>query len=298
MRKPLLVLLVLTLVGLLVSRRGTAESQPVEKTASVEIPVRLYGGFLILVKGRIGTRDDLNFVLDTGVTHTTLDSRLAVALQLPPSGALKKKIISFDASLAPKWADLADLQFGLIQVPKLTVVVGDLGYLQSLGTHVDVLIGLDVLGKTSFTIDYSKERIAFGPSLMPISRKKVFHAPLHSTPACLLVDLQAGDQTLHVIVDTGAAGVVLYEDHLVDHAIAYRVIGSAMGRSVGGAFESSFAILPPLAVGGRAVKRQVFLTRSPSGIALRDVDGFLGLASLHAHRVSFDFLAHTLTWSD
>jgi predicted aspartyl protease len=280
----------------------SAESQPLQQTVSAEMSMRLYGGFLIVARGRIGARDKLNFVLDTGVTHTIVDSRLAAALQLPSSEAQKKKIISFDSAVAPKWVEAADLQFGPIIAPKLSVVVGDLSYFQSVGARVDALIGLDVLrNTTSFTIDYSKERIWFGPNsrtLADAHGRKLFQTPLRATPACLLVELRAGEETLHVIADTGAAGVVLYEDHLADHSIPYRLKASAVGASLGGAFSSSVATLPSLTVGGQAVKHQVFLVRSPSGIVQREVDGFLGLASLRPRRVTFDFQANTLTWSN
>ena len=307
MRKPMLVLfalilVALVLVGAMAARAESgADSQPLQQTVSAEMPMRLYGGFLIVANGRIGARGNLNFVLDTGVTHSVVDSRLAAALQLPPSEALKKKIISFDAALTPKWAEVAGLQFGPILVPKLSVVVGDLSYFQAVGARADALIGLDVLGSTSFMIDYAKERIGFGPDLTARADahgRKMFQTPLRATPACLLIELRAGDQTLHVIVDTGAAGVVLYEDHLADRAIAYRVKASAVGAGLGGGFASSVAALPSLAVAGRAMKRQVFLTRSPSGVVQHEVDGFLGLASLHARRVTFDFQANTLTWSE
>jgi predicted aspartyl protease len=305
MQRLKLVLLALALVALVFAGSmgagvESAESQPLQKTVSAEIPMRLYGGFLIVAKGRIGIHDNLNFVLDTGATHTILDSRLAAALQLRPSEALKKKIISFDSALAPKWAEADNLRFGTIQVPTLAVVVGDLSYFRALGTRVDALIGLDVLRNASFTIDYAKERIAFGPSSTTAAAhgRKVFQTAMHPTPACLLVDLRAGEQTLYVIADTGAAGVALYEDHLADHAIPYRLKASAVGAGLGGAYSASVATLPSLAVGGQAVKSQVFLTRSPSGVVQREVDGFLGVTSLHPRRVTFDFQANTLSWSN
>jgi len=300
MRKLMLVLLALVPVGLMAARVESAESQPLQQGVSAEIPMKLYGGFLIVAKGRIGDQDNLNFVLDTGLTLSVVDSRLAAALQLPPSEAMKKKIISFDSVMAPQWAEAVNLQFGPIVVPQLSVVVGDLSYYRAVGARVDALIGLDVLRNASFTIDYAKERIAFGPNLTALAGapgRKVFQTPLRATPTCFLVELQAGDQPLYVIADTGAAVVVLYEDHLADHAIPYRVKASAVGASLGGAFSSSVATLPSLAVGGKAVKRQVFLIRSPSGVVQR-VDGFLGLAALHARRVTFDFQANTLTWSE
>jgi predicted aspartyl protease len=307
MRKPMPVLFVLVLVPLVLvgsmplRAESAAESQPLQRRGSSEMPMRLYGGFLIVAKGRIGARDNLNFVLDTGATHSIVDSHLAAALQLPPSEALKKKIISFDAALAPKWAEVVGLQFGPILMPKLSVVVGDLSYFQTVGARVDALIGLDVLRGASFTIDYARERVAFGPDFTALADahgRKIFQTLLRATPACFLVELRAGDQTLHVIVDTGAAGVVLYEDHLAERAIAYRVKASAVGAGVGGGFVSSVAALPSLAFGGRAMKRQVFLTRSPGGVVQHEVDGFLGLASLHARRVTFDLQANTLTWSE
>lgn len=48
-----------------------------------ELPFKLYQGYLFVVEGRIGPAKKLQFILDTGVTHSIVDQKLTGTLHLP-----------------------------------------------------------------------------------------------------------------------------------------------------------------------------------------------------------------------
>jgi hypothetical protein len=51
-------------------------------TSHIEIPFKLYRDYLIVVQGSLGGREALNFLIDTGVNPTVIDSRIAKKLGL------------------------------------------------------------------------------------------------------------------------------------------------------------------------------------------------------------------------
>ena len=56
--------------------------------------------------------------------------------------------------------------------------------------------------------------------------------------------------------------------------------------------------MPRLQLGGRDMQREVFLTESPRNDALAGIDGYLGLGTLRARRINFDFETNTLSWTN
>lgn len=51
-------------------------------SAEPSIPFKLYRDYLIVVQGSLGGREALNFLIDTGVNPTVIDSRIAKKLGL------------------------------------------------------------------------------------------------------------------------------------------------------------------------------------------------------------------------
>jgi hypothetical protein len=57
---------------------------------------------------------------------------------------------------------LAGLKIGPISSGEVPAGIGDLSYLQ--GARIDAIVGLDVLARASFRIDYKAHRLSFGPA--------------------------------------------------------------------------------------------------------------------------------------
>jgi hypothetical protein len=205
-------------------------------------------------------------------------------------GRRSVKVINFDKTVPAEWAEVPDIQFGPIRVTNFSVMVSDLRYFQSFATRVDAVVGLDVLGLSSFSIDYDARKIYFGPV------ETVSGVPMNSDPLCLTVQLRVGDELLRLIVDSGAQALVLYEDRIVKRISDLRIEGELNGSSMGGHVYSKRAVLPRARLGSTELDRTVFLVRAPSGNVLPGIDGYLGTAALKARRIDFDLERGTLAW--
>jgi predicted aspartyl protease len=266
---------------------GDHQSQGDSADGRIEVPFKLYAGYLIVVQGRVGEFDKLNFVLDTGVTHSVLDRRLVDSI-----GGTRRlgRVLNFDKTVPAEWTDVPSLQFGPTHVTQFSLMIGDLRYFQSFGTHVDAVVGLDLLHLSSFSIDYDAHKVFFGPvdtaSGVPMSTDAVF----------LSVQLLAGDTPIQLILDTGAQGLVLYEDRVVNRVPQLRLEGETAGTSLGGWVLSKRGFIPKARLGTTDLDGTVFLVKAPPGKVLPGIDGYLGTAALKAHRIDFNFETNTLAW--
>jgi predicted aspartyl protease len=254
---------------------------------TTEIPFKLYAGYLIIAEGRIADLSNLRFVVDTGVTHSVIDRKLAAKIGVAHRSG---KILNFDKTVNAEWVDVPDIQFGPIQVAPFSMMVNDLRYFQSFATHVDAVIGLDLLRLSSFSVRYDARKIVFGRV------ETASGVPMNSDPVCLTVQLRAGDALLRLIVDSGAQSLVLYEDHVLNRIPQLRVEGDIEGSSMGGYVHSKRAVLPKARLGNTDLDGAVFLVKAPPGTLLSGIDGYLGTAALKARRIDFDFETSTLAW--
>jgi hypothetical protein len=113
---------------------------------------------------------------------------------------------------------------------------------------------------------------------------------------CSIVELQVQDRPVHLIVDTGLQGMVLYEERLRKSVPGLRTAGSTRNATMGGRVPVKQATLPDVRFGNRNREVQVAFLPSPAAGTLPGIDGIVGIAALQAHRVHFDFSTKTLTW--
>ena len=166
---------------------------PPPKERITEIPFTLYGGYLIVVEGRIGNLDHQNLLFDTGTSPSMIDR--AVSAKLGLQGATSG-IALFNKSVSGERVILPQLEVGPLQRRSLQVMVTDFSKISaSVGTRVDAVIGLDVMGATSFTIDYQKHKIYFR------STQERHSAPFTPGPRFITVDLKTGGRQLRLLLD-------------------------------------------------------------------------------------------------
>lgn len=278
-------------LAILILHAGWAANLRAQPDATVsrgELPFKLYGGFLIVMEGRIGDRGKLKFVLDTGVTHSVIDRKLADRMSGPrrQSG----KVLSFDKQISAEWVEVPEIEFGPVHASNFSMMIGDLKYYQSYATQVDAVIGLDLLRLSSFSIDFDAHRVTFGPVNTPSG------VPLDIGDFCMTVQIMIGDSKVRVLVDTGAQALVLYEDRVAGRLPLLKIQRETSGVSMAGLVHSKQAFIPNAKLGSTNLEATVFLVNSPSGSFLADVDGYLGAAALKAHRLDFNFETNTLAW--
>jgi predicted aspartyl protease len=99
------------------------------------------------------------------------------------------------------------------------------------------------------------------------------------------------DRPVHLIVDTGLQGIVLYEERLRKSVPRLRTAGSIKNATMGGRMQVKQAALPDVVFGTR--NREVRVLFLPT---LPGIDGILGISALQASRVHFDFSKKTVSW--
>jgi predicted aspartyl protease len=259
---------------------------PAPTTSNHAIPFQLGSGFLILVEGRIGPLTPLKFILDTGAMHTVVDGRIADKLSLPRQ---KGKVLNFDRYAKVQWTNLPELQLGPLQARDVHVMVSDLNKFSEFAEGVDAIIGLDLLRSSkSLWIDYGKSLVAF--------KTPVAYAPVNSGNAlALIVRLPVQGQVMHLIVDTGLQGMLLYADRLRSHVPQLKLTDK-ITRAHAGRLSGEQAKLAGIHFGSNELQAPVFLIPGAPASLPADIDGYLGTNILHTSIIELDFASNTIRW--
>jgi predicted aspartyl protease len=205
---------------------GYQEMGPRQVTEGT-VRFQLYWGYLIVAQGSAGPLKGLSFLLDTGASPTVLDPRVARALHLMEEPA---SITVVGGSVQAGKTVVPDLSFGPVQRDNVPVLVEDLSFLQkALPVRIDGVIGLDVLGQTSFMIDYASRTIAFGA--VPALPNAI---PLHMGDGLAIVDAQVNGVGASLLLDTGASSLTLFARNTTGPVAGLKVSAAqGSGGSIG-----------------------------------------------------------------
>ncbi len=278
----------LTVVALTFAGDLTSGTPP-PKDRMTEIPFTLFEGYLIVVEGRIGNLDHQNLLIDTGTSPSMIDRSIFAKLGLQGTAS---GIALFNKSVSGERAILPELELGPLQRRNLEVMVADFSKIAGrVGTRIDAVIGLDVMGATSFTIDYQKHKIYFR------STQERHSAPFTAGPRFITVDLKTGGRQLRLLLDTGTPHLVLFKNALTN--LDYdptQVTGS--GQNISGTIAYGNIILPKARFGSDEVgptRASVVPGQQNAGT---EYDGLIGLSMLRPKQLSFDFEHQVLGWSN
>jgi predicted aspartyl protease len=226
----------------------------------------------------------LKFIVDTGVTNTVIDRKLADKLRLRRSPGT---VLSFAGFQSVQQATVDELQVGPLRATDLRVYVADLHRFSALAKNVDGIVGMDVLASAKrFRIDYEQGTLLIEPS---------DHTE-RSRPVLKYFAVPANVQGLstRLLVDTGFPSVLLYRDRLLR-----RFPEMFMGLSTKielGHLHLEQVELPRVQIGRSAQTAKVFLMDGPESNILRDVDGYLGPSYLCKKWVEFNTELRSLRW--
>jgi Aspartyl protease len=257
---------------------GAVVAAPLPAATLEPLRFELLEHHLIVVRGSIGPLDGLKLLIDTGSIPTMVDRRVAKKLAVAVQGS---KIIAFGQKSDSLTTVLPSIRLGPLHAEAIMAGVGDLSYLHGL----DAVIGLDVLARSSFSIDYEKRLIMFGP--MVAGERNV---PLEVTPPFLTVQLAISGRPFRLLVDTGSRRLVLFERRVHDRLPPLSIHGELLMYHFSGTSRLKRVFLPPLEVDTATFDRvEGFLSDTsvdgyPSGI-----DGVLGLRAIVSKRADFDF---------
>ena len=263
-----------------------------------KLPFKLYGGYTIVARGSIAGLKHLNFIIDTGAVPSVVD--LKVARKLGLEGQVEPLSL-FNQTVETRRVTLPGLLLGIIDTGPLSVIVGDLASFEShLGVRVDGMIGLDVLGRQDFVVDYESATIAFGTA--PGNSRRPFgpaeaSVPFELGPGYAVVSLDVEGQLFRLMVDTGARSLILFAPRVRGRLGGVRRLGERVIGNAGGTFALMEVVLPDASLGTVRLNAQRAAVMEGQAPASVDLDGLLGVRSLGVRRLGFDFEHRTMSWA-
>jgi hypothetical protein len=252
------------------------------------LPFDLVQQHLIVVKGSVAGLRDLNLLIDTGTIPSVADRRVARKLRLP---AELSQVVAFGRSIQITSATLPGLRVGGRDAGAVTAAIGDLSYLH--GTRVDVIVGLDVLARTSFSVDYGARRLSFGPA-----GRESSVAPLRIVWPFVTVRLLVGGHAMQLLVDTGSRDLVLFKSRMAPALAPMPWKGDKLVQYASGSARLQGFDLRDVTLGDKHWDKLpgLVLDASTDGYPA-EIDGVLGVLALGGTRVHFDFEGGELRWS-
>jgi predicted aspartyl protease len=251
------------------------------------IPLKIYRNFLVVAEGQIGGLPEAqNFILDTGSSPSIIDERAARRLGLATT---LSKTTAIGKIIPIKSAMISDIELGPIRALSLPVLVEDLSRLErDCGIPIAGIIGLDVLSKSSFRLDYETSEIEFGP----VAHEGI---PVHfdARAGIAVAEVRLGSKPLRMLVDTGSEFLVLLGGNFAEAGWLDLRNTSQRGTSLADS-NTSLQIFsaPDILLGGRhfSKDRAYFVPGSADPV----FDGVMGVRALGFRALSFDQASETI----
>lgn len=216
---------------------------------SVKLPVRLYKGYLVIVEGAIGDVHKLNFLVDTGACPSVVDQKIARDLKLPEQ---PERVNLWNKSVQTRQVVIPSLSLGPLRVESIPVLAEDLSFLQkALGIKVHGIVGMDVLRKSSFTINYKSKEILFGAP-----ERLTYFVPFETDTPVVTVRIGFQDRRLRMVVDSGGPDLSLFRSR-VSEPTGLQALGTESVADAGGTFQRTKVQIPELHIGKQTVGAQM-----------------------------------------
>jgi len=271
------------------SDNGTKQEAERAAHISVKLPVRLYGGYLVIAEGAIGNIRKLNFLVDTGACPSVVDKKIALDLQLAEQA---ERVNLWNKSVQAGQVVIPSLSLGPVRVESIPVLSEDLSFLQkALGFKVHAIIGLDVLRKSSFTINYKTKEILFGSP-----ESLTYSVPFDTDTPVVTVRMGFQDRRLRMVVDSGGPDLTLFRSR-VSQPAGLQTLGTETVADAGGTFQRTKVRIPELYLGKETVGTQTAFLVDDRKDEGDDFDGVLGVRGLQLWRVAFDFENRRFSWN-
>jgi len=263
-----------------------AEQSPVP--VPVKFPIRLYRGYLIIAEGSIGDLQKLNFLVDTGACPSVVDRKIAHDLRLADE---PRRVNLWNKSVQTREVVIPSLSLGPVHVESVPVLAEDLSFLRkALGIKVHAIVGLDVLRKSSFTINYKTKELLFGAP-----ESLTYSVPFETDTPVLTVRMGFQDRRLRVVLDSGGPDLTLFRSRLSEPT-DLQALGAETVADVGGTFRRTKVRIPELYIGKETVGSQTAFLVEDRKDEGDDFDGVLGIRGLQFWKVAFDFKNRRFSW--
>jgi hypothetical protein len=235
----------------------------------------LYGDYLVVAKGSVGSAKGLNFLVDTGTSPAVLDRHLAHKLRLQEQSV---SVAVIGGSVPGGESFVPTLAFGPLRREHLPVLVEDLSFFQKVfGVQIDAVVGLDVLGLSPFVIDYRSREIHFGtfPSL---ETSLLFH----TEQGLPIVNVELDHVPAQLLFDTGSSALILFGAPPRDKAKPMKISVTI------GEYERKRVSLQSLKFGNAEFGHESAFLVERRNVESRAFDGLMSPAALGIAKVAID----------
>jgi hypothetical protein len=252
-----------------------------------EVPFELYQHHLVVTKGSIGPLQGRSLLIDTGTIPSMVDTRIARKLNLQTESST---LIAFGQQVPIQSAKFDGFRIGSLVSGPVSAGVSDLSYLQ--GVRIDAIVGLDVLARTNFSIDYRTRVLTYAPE----GREDTV-APLEIVWPFVTVRMTIAGQQVRLLVDTGSSDLVLFKTGMPAALSGPPWRGDKTVQYASGAARLRRLELRDAGLGTHTWDKLSAwaLDRVPDGYP-PGIDGVLGVLALGCQRVRFDFERRELGW--
>jgi predicted aspartyl protease len=259
-----------------------------QSRAKAEVPFELYNHNLIIVKATIGPIKNVNMILDTGTSPTAINQVIADRLKVRGKPGLLQTLTG---TTQVQSVTMPRIQIGPLRADPITGVVEDLSFVErSLGISLGGIAGLDILRSSSFTIDYRRQRIVFGPVA---ASEKAVH--FETQIPYLSVKATIEGQEVRLLVDSGTWGLLVYRNRLRIAPKQLHVDPNASISTAGGTTHVRW-LSTEVSIGKGSLGARNVAIADVDSDPQNDFDGFLGPATIGFRKVSFDFENGLFGW--
>ena len=263
-----------------------------DPAAAQKVSFRSVGDFGIVVEGSVAGFPGCNLLLDTGSQRTVIDRRLAERV---PGARSPARVVVVGQTTRVEQIVLPSMTFGPIAISGLSVLIEDLSALdRAWGVHMDGIIGMDVLRRNNFAVDFEAHSIRFG-SLPALENVAVFRKEL----PCVILPVELDGHPARLVFDTGMKDVLVFESRVRDWGVSSGAVPEDATLFVAPESRLRLNFLPVRSVrlGAEDLGPWDVLLAGSGDDSPHSMDGFLGAFTLHARAIAFDFENGRFSWS-
>jgi hypothetical protein len=149
---------------------------------------------------------------------------------------------------------------------------------------------MDVLRKSSFTINYRSKEILFGDP-----ENLTYSVPFETDTPVITVRMGFQDRRLRMVVDSGGCDLTLFRSR-ASEPIGLQALGTETVADAGGTFQRTKVQIPELHIGKETVGAQTAFLVDDRKDEGDDFDGVLGITVSQFWKVAFDFKKSRFSW--
>jgi predicted aspartyl protease len=267
--------------------RRTNPDRPDSATLTHIITLKIYRNFLVVAQGQIGgITEAQNFILDTGSAPSIVNSRVATQLGLATT---LSNTTALGKTIPIQAATIPDIELGPIRAVSLPVLVEDLSRLEhECGIPIAGIIGLDMLSKSSFRLNYDSSEIQFGPT----SHEGI---PVHfdARAGIAVAEVRLRGKPVRMLVDTGSDVLVLLGGNFAEAGWLELRNTSQRGTTLAEQnTDLQIFSAPEILLGGKHFSKDTAYFAPGSWDPA--FDGVLGVRALGFRALSYDQLSGTI----